>query len=209
MVKERQAVCDGVWRVKKLNAAAGDWNTKMHKMKQIRDDVWKGEGTKRQAGENSLAFYVHSSFSNRSLWLSQHLSAPIPYHLSTLPRFHLFGSCLWEERGKKSWKKIDLCQVCVCLHFRSLDRFVTRQRFSAAHLVKLSVFCKTLHPLTDWLAPFKEIWNLQHFQEKLHSWAFKGRIWQIFLKYKEPQMEILVGNKIDLPVHMKTSTVHY
>lgn len=47
-------------------------------------------------------------------------------------------------------KKIDLTQVCVCLHFRSLDRFVTRQRFSADHLVKLSCFCKTLHPVTDW-----------------------------------------------------------
>lgn len=168
MVKERQAVCDGVWRVKKLSAAARDWNTKMHKMKQIRDDVWKGEGTKRQAGENSLVFYLHSLFSNRSLWVSQHLSAPIPFlFLSDFTCLDLVS--IWEDRGKKSWKEIYLCQVCVCLHLRSLDRFVTRQRFSAVRLVKLSFFCATLHPLSDWLAPLTEMWNLQHFQEKLCS----------------------------------------
>lgn len=54
------------------------------------------------------------------------------------------------------------------------------------------------------------MWNLQHFQEKLCSGLLMaGFNRQIFFKFKKPQIEILVGEKIDLPIHMKISAVHY
>lgn len=64
VVRKRQAVPGGVWRVKKHNLSAGDWKAKLHKMKQIRDDTWKGEGTKRRERKNSLAFYLIALFQN-------------------------------------------------------------------------------------------------------------------------------------------------
>jgi len=54
-----------------------------------------------------------------------------------------------EALGRSLEKKIDFCQICVFPHFGSLDRFVSRLRYSADLLKMLCFLCRTFHPLTD------------------------------------------------------------
>lgn len=99
--------------------------------------------------KNSLAFYLHAFFQMNPCKYLPICLPPAPTTFLLSPELTCLDlASIREERGEEALKKFDLSQICVCPHFRSLVRFVTRQRSSADLLIMLSFLCRTLHPLT-------------------------------------------------------------
>lgn len=85
-------VCKG-W--KKTTLAAWDWNAKMHKIKQIREDIWKGEEERK---EISLACYLHACFEHKSFQVSPHCSASSLCHHALPALTCLDLVSMWEQK---------------------------------------------------------------------------------------------------------------